>query len=425
MQFPFRDLTNQYISLSYQDVVQRYAQGTASYFLDGLGNVLGFIPIGSLGQQLITADQPVPFAISASYALNGGGSGISASYAQTASYAVTYSFVTQTTIADRAYSADEADLAETASYALTTGLVISASHANLSDAAYLAADALHADTASFTLFCDLAANSAAADYAETASVAIFAQTASYAIASNIISSSVTDEYFAILFATGSGPVPIVVDGGGDFYYNPARDLFYVHHILSDNITSSLYGTASYSLDGYHAAQSDTASLTLFASFADSASYALESTLSDTASFAFYGKYAGSSSYALTASVALNVPLTSSNADTASYLVGFNFVNTGSWISITNTDTPVIQMITGSYDAAFFDYVALSGSNTRAGMVFGSWVNGLINYTEVSNVDVGDTSRVTMSLALAGNVVQLIANVTDTTPWKIKALARYL
>ena len=140
---------------------------------------------------------------------------------------------------------------------------------------------------------------------------------------------------------------------------------------------------------------------------------------------------GSQTYALTASYISNTPttastaITSSFAVTASSLVGFNFINDGAWISILNTDTPIVQVVTGSYNASFFDYVAVSGSNTRAGIIFGSWINGLINYTEVTNVDLGDTSKVIMSMALSGNVVQLIANVTDTTPWLIKALARYL
>jgi len=337
MQFPSRDLTLQYISTSYQSVVQTYAQGTASYFLDGMGYVLGFVPIASLGQQILTADQPVPFAITASYAMNGGGSGISASYATTASYAVTYSYANHVTIADRAYNADVADLAYTASYAMTTGPVISASHANFSDIALVSSRSINAATASFTLLCDLASNAYTSNYAETAS-----------------------------------------------------------YILS---------TATVEL-------AQTASLALYALFCGTASVAFESTFSDTASLAFYSNYAGSASYAVSAS-------------TASNLTGWNFTNTSSNVNVLSSDVPVVAIATGSYNAAFFDYVALSGSNTRAGIVFGSWINGLINYTEVSSVDVGDTSKVTMSLALNGGNVQLLANVSDTTPWNIKALGRYL
>jgi len=85
---------------------------------------------------------------------------------------------------------------------------------------------------------------------------------------------------------------------------------------------------------------------------------------------------------------------------------------------------VISLSTGSYLAAFFDYAAVSASNIRAGTVFGSWVNGSLTYSEVSNVDVGDTSPVTMSLGLNGSILQLSASVSSV-PWTIKALGRYI
>lgn len=543
MQFPFRDLTNQYISLSYQDVVQRYAQGTASYFLDGLGNVIAFVPTSSLGQQLVTADQLVFINGSSSWA----SASLSSSYAQ---YADTASLTIYTQQVTSASYASHSHTSDTASMALVGRI---AYYAYVAEVAETASIALLTTTASHAEIADFSYHSVTSDYALSASTANHALIADFALGSSIITGSLTNEEFDLLFCSQSGgPVPIFQDADHSIKYNPALGRLTTDHIVTNTITASyIYGSIS------HAIQADTASLALFSEFANSSSYALESTLSDTASLAAYANYAGSASYsissshALVADVALNTPpsaflpmeykfststissdpgagkfkfdnaapasvtsiyisditnggldvtriisrlqvgqdlyiqdkddstiafiydvssapvdngtwftlpvtyITSSSglpvnnavclflllsqatasmaisashavtADTASYLSGFNFVNTGSWISILNTDTPIIQIETGSYDAAFFDYVALSGSNTRAGMVFGSWVNGLINYTEVSNVNVGDTSKVTMSLALAGNVVQLIANVTDTTPWKIKALARYL
>jgi len=83
MQFPARDLTNQYISLSYHDVVQRYAPGgTASYFLDGTGNVIAYVPTASIGKALATLDDIVT-SNSASWA----SASLSASYAATATIA--------------------------------------------------------------------------------------------------------------------------------------------------------------------------------------------------------------------------------------------------------------------------------------------------------------------------------------------------
>lgn len=506
MQFPFRDLTNQYISLSYQDVVQRYTQGTASYFLDGTGNVIAFVPASSLGQQLVTADQLIFANSSASWA----SASVSASYAQNAATASLVIYTQQVTSASYA---SHSFTAETASLALIGRI---AYYAYVSEVAETASMASTASLAPHSYTSDLAYHALTADTAESASYADHARVADFALGTQVISGSDANEEFALLFCSQSGgQVPVLKDGDNDINYNPFLGRLSAEHIKTTTITAS-YISGSI----VHAVESDTASLAFYADYAGSASYALESTFSDTASLANYADYAGSASYAFSASIAewaisaswAPMPQISDSAswasssvsasrsetskvsDTASYvggynidgavayatdagfastagtasfawysesgsyassaswapmptvsnssswasssisasysvtassLTGFNFINTGSWISILNTDTPIVQIESGSYDAAFFDYVALSGSNTRAGMVFGSWVNGQINYTEVSNVDIGDTSKVTMSLALAGNVVQLVANVTDTTPWKIKALARYL
>ena len=40
MQFPLQDLTEKYISSSYQDVMQVYKIGGKTYFLDGIGNLI-------------------------------------------------------------------------------------------------------------------------------------------------------------------------------------------------------------------------------------------------------------------------------------------------------------------------------------------------------------------------------------------------
>ena len=99
MQFPERDLTNQYISSSYQDVVQKYnATGSTTYILDGVGNVILSIPTASVGQTLVTQDQTIN----------------SSSYSNISSLAY---------VADVALLADTASLSDytiSSSYALTT-----------------------------------------------------------------------------------------------------------------------------------------------------------------------------------------------------------------------------------------------------------------------------------------------------------------
>jgi len=177
-------------------------------------------------------------------------------------------------------------------------------------------------------------------------------------------------------------------------------------------------SASYAISASHANLADSALTAISASFATSASHA---NLADSALTAISASFATSASHANVSDTAI----TASFAVTSSNLIGWNFSNTGSIIAATNTASAVISVSTASYLAAFFDYAAVSASNSRCGTVFGSWVNGSITFAEVSNVDVGDTSQLTMSLGLNGNLAQLSASVSTTTPWTVRALARFI
>jgi hypothetical protein len=114
MQFPSRDFTNQYISKSYQDVVQRYADtGSTTYFLDGLGYVIAGIPTSSIGNIIVTQDQTASYSFFA----------ITASYAATSS--VTYVTSSITSSVTSAISASWASSSISASY--FSGSIVSAS----------------------------------------------------------------------------------------------------------------------------------------------------------------------------------------------------------------------------------------------------------------------------------------------------------
>ena len=56
MRFPSRDLSDQFISSSYQDVLQQYMPADYLYVLDGYGNVVFGVPSASIGYTLITSD---------------------------------------------------------------------------------------------------------------------------------------------------------------------------------------------------------------------------------------------------------------------------------------------------------------------------------------------------------------------------------
>ena len=85
---------------------------------------------------------------------------------------------------------------------------------------------------------------------------------------------------------------------------------------------------------------------------------------------------------------------------------------------------MFNQVTGSYNAAFFKYSAVNSTNARVGEVFASFTNGTITFTDFSTIDNGSTTNVTMSAALSGNIVQLLAQ-TNTSGWTIKSQATYL
>lgn len=92
MRFASRDLSNQFISLSYQDVAQHYNDGLNDYILDGYGYVIQYFPSSSIGYPLITSDVTSSMSVlSASYALTSSYEtyiDISSSYSETASYSL-------------------------------------------------------------------------------------------------------------------------------------------------------------------------------------------------------------------------------------------------------------------------------------------------------------------------------------------------
>jgi hypothetical protein len=86
---------------------------------------------------------------------------------------------------------------------------------------------------------------------------------------------------------------------------------------------------------------------------------------------------------------------------------------------------VASEATGSFRAAFFDYVAFSGSIARAGTVYSTWGGSSIEWFETYTADVnGSTSGVILQAALSSTSVQLQASASNTL-WTIKSLVRLI
>jgi hypothetical protein len=95
----------------------------------------------------------------------------------------------------------------------------------------------------------------------------------------------------------------------------------------------------------------------------------------------------------------------------------------------NTDVDgmevVAQVAHATYTAAFFDFVIKKGTNVRSGTVYACH-NGdttpLVEFTETSTNDLGDTSDVVLSVDISGANMRLIAD-SDTNDWSVKTLIR--
>jgi hypothetical protein len=271
MQFPQRDLTQQYISTSYQDVVQRYAStGSTTYLLDGLGYVIGGIPSSSIGNIILTQDQ------TASYSL----------FAQTSSYAISSSVtyvtssitsVTSASWASQSLSSSYSVNASTASLAVNANQANTANYSTFSDIAntsFSSSYALYSElsnTASISILSELADTSSlaflanfaeSASYSETSSVAISASwsppiVSPYSISASWASSSISASYsknsdsssaiyctssfisssYSVMFISSSGTNPVYLDDQYAFTYNPGTDTLSVPIISSSYITT--------------------------------------------------------------------------------------------------------------------------------------------------------------------------------------------
>jgi len=98
--------------------------------------------------------------------------------------------------------------------------------------------------------------------------------------------------------------------------------------------------------------------------------------------------------------------------------------TGSLTNATSgTTTTVVSVSTGSYYGAFFDYVVISGSNSRAGTLMSTWNGSSVVFNESTTVDIGNTNQVTMSVDLSGTDVRLRS--TNVDQWSVKSLIRLI
>jgi hypothetical protein len=127
-----------------------------------------------------------------------------------------------------------------------------------------------------------------------------------------------------------------------------------------------------------------------------------------------------------ASFSGSVRITGSLALTGSLTIGSAFLDYNQNLSVATGSYQVIASEpTASYRAAFFDYVAFSGSISRAGSVHTVWSASVTEWFENYTADLGgSTSGIILQTAISSGNIQLQATASNAA-WSIRSLVRML
>jgi hypothetical protein len=83
---------------------------------------------------------------------------------------------------------------------------------------------------------------------------------------------------------------------------------------------------------------------------------------------------------------------------------------------------IYSFASGSYDGAWFEYTARSGSNLRTGQIMAAWYGSTINYTETTTNDIGSTAALGLTVIITGSNIAFTGS-TSTAGWNIKTIIR--
>jgi len=295
----------------------------------------------------------------------------------------------------------------------TGSLLGTASYATQAlSASYWSGSVLNATSASY------AATALSASYATQALSASYAATSSYA--NNFtVAGTLTAQTIVVQTITSSTDY---VTGSSRFGSTTAN---------THQFTGSVSISGSLAVNGSSVVlSSQTGSMSV-----STASYAVSSSYTVTSSYAVSSSYTVSSSYALSASYA-------SQSISASYAATSSFANTFKVQDSLNIDSAsidyqqnlsisagsyatVVSVATGSYRAAFFDYVAISGSASRTGVVSSIWSGSVTEYNEYSTNDLGgNTSGLILRAAINVGNIELQAS-SSAASWVVRSLVRLL
>ena len=108
------------------------------------------------------------------------------------------------------------------------------------------------------------------------------------------------------------------------------------------------------------------------------------------------------------------------------ITGSLSVNNALFTSTTATanigSTTIYSVSTSSYDGAWFEYTARSGSNARAGQIMAIDSGSAVNFTETTTTDFGSTSGLALGVYIVNGAMALTASAA-TNGWSIKTIVR--
>jgi hypothetical protein len=189
-------------------------------------------------------------------------------------------------------------------------------------------------------------------------------------------------------------------------------------IFSPDITGSLTVIGSTVITG-----SLTVTNVITGSLLGSASYAL------TASFALNGGGGGGSSFPYTGSAIISGSLTVTGSTNIQGALGISqTLLQRAELTVTASGVYTIYSApTSSYRGIFADYTLISTSpsgNARAGNVMSILSGSSVRYTETRTTDIGSTTGTTVQVNLSGGNLNLELDVaTVTTTWNLVSLVR--
>ena len=240
----------------------------------------------------------------------------------------------------------------------------------------------------------------------TASYASLALTASYALNSAGGGSTDTGSLLVtasaalnvITFTKGDGSTfPITVDTGSGGGGGGSTD------------TGSLLVTASISQNIFTFTKGDSSTFDLVF---ETSSFVLNSQTSSMS--------VATASYALSGGDA-PFPYTGSAQITGSLSIN-NYLSTATQVIANVGSTTIFTIPTASYDGAWFEYSARSGSNSRAGQITSIWSGSQVNFTETTTIDFGTTADLALGVFAVGGDIALTSSA-ETSGWVIKTIIR--